>query len=128
MANAEMAMEPSRAVKEYKDENIKLQTQLDEYAKALGKVTVERDWLEKKLNSLDSLNKKELVESGLKKISITRQCELLDIARSSLYYTPIINNTELATLILFQIALIFGRSFLRNTIYKVIHLIPKCFV
>ncbi len=128
MANAEMAMEPSRAVKEYKDENIKLQIQLDEYAKALGKVTVERDWLEKKLNSLDSLNKKELVESGLKKISITRQCELLDIARSSLYYTPIINNTELATLILFQIALIFGWSFLRNTIYKVIHLIPKCFV
>jgi len=128
MANAEMAMEPSRAVKEYKDENIKLQIQLDEYAKALGKVTVERDWLEKKLKSLDSLNKKELVESELKEISITRQCELLDIARSSLYHTPIINNTELATLILFQIALIFGRSFLRNTIYKVIHLIPKCFV
>jgi len=96
LANARVAMEPSRAVQEYKDENIKLQTQLDEYAKALGKVTVERDWLEKKLNSLDSLNKKELVESGLKKISITRQCELLDIARSSLYYTPIVNNTELA--------------------------------
>ena len=43
LANAEMAMEPSKAVQEYKDENLKLQTQLDEYAKALGKVTVERD-------------------------------------------------------------------------------------
>jgi hypothetical protein len=29
--NAQMAMEPSKAIKEYKDENIKLQEELDEY-------------------------------------------------------------------------------------------------
>lgn len=96
LANAEMAMEPSKAVQEYKDENIKLQTQLDEYAKALGKVTLERDFLSKKLDSLDSLDKKELVESELKEISITRQSELLHIARSSLYYSPKINEYEIA--------------------------------
>jgi putative transposase len=96
LANAEMAMEPSKAVQEYKDENIKLQTQIDEYAKALGKVTVERDWLEKKLEGLDSLNKKELVESKPKEISITRQSELLHIARSSLYYIPKVNKYEIA--------------------------------
>lgn len=96
LANAEMAMEPSKAVQEYKDENLKLQSQLDEYAKALGKVTVERDWAVGKLNSLDSLDKKELVESELKEISITRQSELLHIARSSLYYLPKINENEIA--------------------------------
>lgn len=48
-----------------------------------------------KLKSLDSLNKKELVESELN-ISITRQSELLEVSRSALYYTPIINEQELA--------------------------------
>lgn len=96
LANAEMAMEPSRAVKEYKDEIEELKAKNDEYAKALGKVTIERDWLEKKLNSLDSLNKKELVESELKEISLTRQCELLNISRSSLYYIPKTDEDEIA--------------------------------
>jgi putative transposase len=89
-------MEPSRAVKEYKDEIEELKAKNDEYAKALGKVTIERDWLEKKLNSLDSLNKKELVESELKEISLTRQCELLNISRSSLYYIPKTDEDEIA--------------------------------
>jgi putative transposase len=94
LANAEMAMEPARAVKEYKDEIADLKSKNDEFAKTLGKVTVERDWAVGKLKSLDSLNKKELVESELN-ISITRQSELLGVARSALYYTPIINEQEL---------------------------------
>lgn len=96
LANAEMAMEPSRAVQEYKNELAELKAKNDEYAKIVGKMTVENEWLTKKLNSLDSLNKKELVESELKTLSITRQCELLDIARSTLYYEPIINQNEIA--------------------------------
>ena len=96
LANAEMAMEPSRAVQEYKDELKAKNEEIDQLQKALGKTTLERDWLQGKLKGLDSLNKKELVESKLKDISITRQCELLDIARSTLYYEPIINQTEIA--------------------------------
>jgi len=96
LANAEMAMEPSRAVQEYKNEVAELKAKNDEYAKALGKVTIERDWAVGKLEGLDSLNKKELVESELKTISITRQCELLDITRSTLYYEPIINQNEIS--------------------------------
>ena len=95
MANAEMAMEPARAIKEYKDEIEELRGKNDEYAKALGKLTVENEWLTGKLKGLDSLNKKELVESELK-LSITRQSELLGIARSSLYYLPKINEDEIA--------------------------------
>ena len=95
LSNAQMAIEPARAVKEYKDEITDLKAKNDEYAKALGKVTIERDWAVGKLESLDSLNKKELVESKLN-ISITRQSELLGIARSGLYYVPVMNKEEIA--------------------------------
>lgn len=91
LENAQMAMEPSKAIKEYKDENLKLQDELDEYAKALGKITIERDWAVGKLKSLDLSNKKALVESKLKTISISRQCELISLNRTNLYYTPIAN-------------------------------------
>jgi hypothetical protein len=43
-------MEPARAVKEYKDEIVDLKAKNDAYAKALGKVTLERDWAVGKQN------------------------------------------------------------------------------
>ena len=51
--NAEMAMEPAKAIKEYKDENNKLKSKIDDYAKIVEKMTVEKEWLEGKLQSLD---------------------------------------------------------------------------
>ena len=96
LENAQMAMEPSKAIKEYKDENIKLQEQLDEYAKKLGKVTIENEWLVGKLRSLDSSNKKALVESKPTTLSITRQCALLGLNRSNIYYKATIKNNEIA--------------------------------
>ena len=84
--NAEMAMEPAKVIKEYKDENSKLQIQLDEYAKVVGKLTIEKDWLSGKLKSLDLSKRKKMVESELEILSIVKQCELLSINRSSLYY------------------------------------------
>jgi len=41
-----------------------------------------------KLNGLDIANKQDLVDSKLKKLSMARQCELLKINRSMLYYQP----------------------------------------
>jgi len=96
LANAEMAMEPSRGLKEYKDEIETLKAKNDEYAKALGKVTIERDWLSGKLKSLDSLNRKSMIETQAQTLSLSRQCELLNISRSTIYYTPTINEQELA--------------------------------
>ena len=61
-----------------------LKEQNDELAKALGKSTIERDWAVGKLNSLDISNKRRLVDSKLKEISMARQCELLKINRSML--------------------------------------------
>lgn len=95
LENAQMAMEPSKAIKEYKDENVKLQQELDEYAKKVGKMTIELEWTTKKLKSLDLSNKKALVESKLTEISLSRQCELINLNRSNLYYSPIINQKEI---------------------------------
>ena len=84
--NASLAFEPAKAVSEFKGQIEGLKTQNDELAKALGKATVERDWAVGKLGSLDLSNKKSLVDPKLKTLSKTRQCELLQISRSGVYY------------------------------------------
>ena len=94
LANAEMAMEPSRAVKEYKDEIVELEKKVDEYAKTVGQLTVENNWMSGKLRSLDSKKRQAIVESKLHKLSITKQCELLGLSRSSLYYKPVVNTSK----------------------------------
>jgi transposase-like protein len=61
-ANTEIAMEPSKAVKEYKEELIKSQEQNERLTALVGKVTVEKEWLAKKLKSLGSSKLKQLVD------------------------------------------------------------------
>ena len=94
LENAEMAMEPSKLIKEYKIENSQLNLRIDEYAKVVGKMTVENEWLTGKLKSLDLSNKKEMIESKLKIISVKKQCELLGLNRSNLYYKPAVNQKK----------------------------------
>ena len=84
--NASMAFEPAKVVSEYKTEIEELKSQNDELAKALGKATVERDWALGKLRGLDTPNKRNLVDSKLEDLPMARQCELLKINRSMLYY------------------------------------------
>ena len=100
LSNAEIAIEPSKAVKEYKDELIKAQAQNERLTTLVGKVTVEKEWLAKKLKSLGLSNRKQLVElkpSSLhasSSLSVNYQCQLLGVNRSGLYYKPRINNTK----------------------------------
>jgi putative transposase len=84
--NASLAFEPAKGVREYKEQIDKLKDQNDDLAKALGKATVERDWAVGKLNSLGLSNKKSLVAPKLRMLSKARQCELLKISRSVVYY------------------------------------------
>ena len=92
LENAEVAMEPAKAVKEYKEENVKLQAKLDEYAKTVGILTVEKDWAVGKLSSLDSSYKKELIDRNEDKVlSVVKQCSLIDYNRSNLFYAPMLN-------------------------------------
>lgn len=87
--NASLAFDVGGATKAYKEEIEELQEENDALAKKLGKTTIERDWLEKKLkSSVSSKERKTLVESGLE-LSKTRQCELLNISRSSHYYQAV---------------------------------------
>ncbi|MDQ1337352.1 MAG: putative transposase [Campylobacterota bacterium] len=88
LENAAIAFEPARAVSEFKNEINELKKENDALARALGKTTVERDWAVGKLESLDLSNKKDLVDSKLSTVSMTRQCEMIGISRSSLYYKP----------------------------------------
>ncbi len=92
--NAEIAMEPARAVKEYKNAIKDLEVKNDEYAKIVGKLTVERDWLSKKVRSLGLSEKESLMEPKLNNLSITRQCELIKLNRSNLYYKAGINQRK----------------------------------
>ena len=103
LANAEIAMEPSKVVKEYKEELIKSQEQNERLTALVGKVTVEKEWLAKKLVSLGSSKLKQLVDlkptslrtsTPKSTLSINHQCQLLGINRSGLYYKPRVNHAK----------------------------------
>jgi len=88
--NAVIAMEPAKAVKEYKQELVTAQEENEMLTKMVGKMTVEKEWLEKKLKSLGLSD----VEPKLKNITVTQQCELLSLNRSSFYYTEKVNKKK----------------------------------
>ena len=88
LANAEIAMEPSKAVKEYKEELAEVTEQNTQLTQIVGKMTVEKEWLEKKLKSLGLSDRRQLIEPELKTLSLSHQCRLLNISRSFLYYKP----------------------------------------
>jgi len=86
LSNASLAFDVGGATQAYKDEIATLRKENDALAKTLGKTTIERDWAVGKLRSLDLSNKKDLVDSKLTDLSMTRQCELIELNRSTLYY------------------------------------------
>jgi putative transposase len=89
LTNASKAFESDTNAKENKQKIEKLTEENDALAKALGRTTVERDWAVGKLKSLDLSDKKDLVDSKLITLSTTRQANLLEISRSTLYYKPV---------------------------------------
>ena len=94
LENASLAFEPAKAVEEFKDELKAKNIEIEDLQKQLGKSTMEKEWLAKKLESSVSLNKrKALIESGLE-ITTTKQCELLHVSRSVYYYKPVPMNMK----------------------------------
>jgi putative transposase len=59
-------------------------------------MTVEKEWLVGKLQSLDLSDKKELIESKLTYISVSIQCKLINLNPSSLYYKPVVSNHKVS--------------------------------
>lgn len=88
LENASLAFEPAKAVQEFKDELKAKNIEIEDLQKQLGKSTMEKEWLAKKLESSVSYKeRKNLIEDGLK-ITKTTQCRLLGISRASHYYKP----------------------------------------
>ena len=88
LENMSLAFDKSTVVKEYKDEIEVLQKEKDMIAKKLGETIVEKEFLEGKLVSLaSSKERKSLLDTKLN-LSLNKQCKLLHIGKSSLYYQP----------------------------------------
>jgi len=88
LENISLAFDKSTVVKEYKDQIEVLQKGNDALAKKVGNLTIEKDFLEGKLVSLaSSKERKSLLDTKLN-LSINKQCQLLSISKSSLYYQP----------------------------------------
>jgi putative transposase len=86
LENMSLAFDKSTVVKEYKDEIEVLQKDNDALAKKVGNLTIEKDFLEGKLVSLaSSTERKTLLDTKLN-LSINKQCQLLNISKSSFYY------------------------------------------
>lgn len=87
--NMSLAFDKSSLVKEYKNEIETLQNDKDNLAKKVGNLTIEKEFLEGKLESLVSSNsRKSMIDTELP-ISLNKQCKLLNISKSSLYYQPV---------------------------------------
>jgi len=93
LENAVLAFDKSSVVKEYKEEIEKLQKEKEQLAKKLGETVVEKEWLEKKLKSLDLSKRIEFVkedspqvqaENGL---SLNKMLKLLNVSKTAFYYT-----------------------------------------
>jgi len=96
LENMSLAFDKSAVVKEYKEEIAQLQKNSDALAKKVGTLTIERDWLEGKLVSLDLSNRKEMIDNQAdnKTISLNRQLELLQISKTAYYYKPVVPFSE----------------------------------
>jgi len=77
LENMSLAFDKSAVVKEYKEEIAQLQKSSDALAKKVGTLTIERDWLEGKLVSLDLSNRKEMIECQADNKTILNTIDLI---------------------------------------------------
>jgi putative transposase len=98
LSNASLAFDKSQVVKEYKDEIEFLKKQSEQLARKVGTLTIEKDWLEGKLKSLDLSKKINLIKEGgvqanqqnnIKNPSLNKQLQLLGISKTAYYYEPV---------------------------------------
>jgi putative transposase len=88
LENISLAFDKSAVVKEYKDEIETLQKSNDDLAKKVGNLTIEKDFLEGKLVSLASSKERKALLDVKLELSLNKQCQLLHVSKSSLYYQP----------------------------------------
>ena len=89
LENMGLAFDKSAVVKEYKEKIETLQKDKDSMAKKVGELTLEKDFLEGKLVSLVSSRTRKKFVDTKHKLSLNKQCKLLHIAKSTLYYSHV---------------------------------------
>jgi len=88
LENMSLAFDKSTVVKEYKEKIETLEKSNDQLAKKVGNLSVEKDFLMEKLQSLVSSKSRKTFVDTKHNLSINKQCKLLQIAKSTLYYEP----------------------------------------
>jgi len=86
--NASLAFEATNTTKDSKAELAKLKKENDKLNSLLSTLASERDAAITKLQGLDVSVKKKLIDTKFQKLSIARQCEIINLNRTSLYYAP----------------------------------------
>ena len=89
LENMSLAFDKSTVVKEYKSEIETLQKSNDQLAKKVGNLTVEKDFLVEKLQSLVSSKGRKTFVDTEHNLSLNKQCKVLSIAKSTLYYESV---------------------------------------
>ena len=89
LENMSLAFDKSTVVKEYKTEIETLKDSNNALAKKVGNLTIEKDFLVEKLRSLVSSKTRKTFTDTKHRLSLNKQCQLLHIAKSTLYYTPV---------------------------------------
>ena len=89
LENMSLAFDKSTVVKEYKAELETVKKEKDMISKKLGETIVEKEFLEGKLESLVSSKSRKTFVDSKHELSINKQCKLLHIAKSTLYYEPV---------------------------------------
>ncbi len=80
-----------------KKENKSKDRMIDELYKIIGQREVEISWLKKNTN-LNYQERLTLINRNNLNLSLSRQTELLEISRSSVYYNPIVSETDIQTM------------------------------
>ena len=89
LENMSLAFDKSEVVKEYKNEIETLKKSNDNLAKKVGNLTIEKDFLVEKLQCLVSSKSRRTFVDAKHKLSINKQCKILNISKSSLYYKTV---------------------------------------
>ena len=68
--------------------------EVNELHRQLGKRTAELEWAAKKLKSLGYNDRRSMIDTKLKTPAIVRQCALLGMNRSNVYYESRVDDSE----------------------------------
>ena len=99
LENAIMVFSQSKQEKELRAKEKAIEEERNQLMAKVGQLTIENDWLKKNLKkSLDTTGRLSLVSKD-ENLTVARQCELLEVNRTSVYYVPVEPDRERESLI-----------------------------